>query len=235
MFKFLRLTLASEMFGNKDLLKAIAFSMFVRHHLGKNIIKNYSVNRIAVATGIHACTVKKRMDTLSEVGLVVISDGRASFCSIVSKHIKRNVRLTKICYKSLKTVEKSLQAILIAILQLRKEFAKRVIRTARDGRSPKEIKTAQKLSRRHGWANKYAEKGMSYANIARKIGISVKTAVEIVKFAVKRRILTKFTHFEATYMPGVRRREVDGYLFTTRNYAFNVSANTYSVAKVMAV
>lgn len=223
------------MFGNKELLKAIAFSMYVRHNLNKSSVRNYSVNRIAAATGIHACTVKKRMSTLSEMGLVTISDGRAVFRSLVSKHIKRNIRLTKICYKSLKTVERSLQAILVALLQLRKEFVKRVIRTAHDGRSPQKVKAAQKLSRKHGWTNKFAEKGMSYANIARKIGVCVKSAVEIVKFAVERRILKKTTHFETTYMPGVRRREVDGYLFTTRNYAFNVSANTYSVAKVMAV
>lgn len=235
MFKFLRQSLASDMFGNKELLKAIAFSMFVRHTLNKSTIKNYSVNQIVAATGIHACTVKKRMGTLSEMGLVIISDNRAVFRSLVSKHTKRNIRITKICYKSLKTVEKSLQAILVALLQLRKEFVKRVIRTARNGRSPKQVKAAQKLSRKHGLPNTYTERGMSYKNIARKLNVSVKSAVEIVKFAVKRRILTKFTHFEATFMPGVRRREVDGYLFTTRNYAFNVSANTYSVAKVMAI
>lgn len=232
--KNLRYTLANEMFGNKQLLKAVAFAMFVRYRTGKSSVNNFSVNMIAKAVGVHALTVGKRMESLKEAGLVSVDGCCVTFRSLVSRHNDRNVRLTKIVYKSLKTVEKSLQAILVTVLQKRKDFAKRTIRTAHDGRTPKEVKAAMKTSRKYGWGEKFVERGISYAKLAKKIGVCVKTAVEIVKFAVKRGILKKERHFESFFMPGVNGREVEGFTFTTRNWGFKVSANTYAVAKVLA-
>lgn len=232
--KNLRYTLANEMFGNKKLLKAVAFAMFVRYRTGKSSMGKYSINMIAGAAGVHAVTAAKRMETLTAAGLAVVKDGCVTFRSLVSKHNDRNVRLTKICYGSLKGVEKSLQAILVTVLQKRKDFAKRTIRTAHDGRTSKEVKAAMKTSRKYGWGDTFVERGFSYRSLAKKIGVCVKTAVEIVKFAVKRGILKKERHFERFFMPGVNGRKVEGFTFTTRNWGFRVSANTYAVAKVLA-
>lgn len=232
--KNLRYTLASEMFGNKELLKAVAFAMFVRYRTGKSSMGRFSINMIAKAVGVHAQTVGKRMESLRAAGLVSVEGGCVTFRSLVSRHNDRNVRLTKISYKSLKTVERSLQAILVTVLQKRKDFAKRTIRTAHDGHSSKEVKAAMKTSRKYGWGEKFVERGISYARLAGKIGVCVKTAVEIVKFAVERGILEKERHFERFFMPGVNGMEVDGFTFTTRNWGFKVSANTYAVAKVLS-
>lgn len=51
----------------------------------------------------------------------------------VSKHPKRNIRLAKIAYGKVKDIERSLQAILVAVMQIRKDFAKRTILTAHNG------------------------------------------------------------------------------------------------------
>lgn len=221
------------MFGNKELLKAVAFAMFVRYRMGKSTIGKFTVNMIAKAVGVHAQTVNKRLDALKTADLVSVADGCVSFRSLVSKHNGRNVKLTKICYKSLKDVERSLQSILVTVLQKRKDFAKRTIRTAHDGRTSKKVKSAMKVSRKYGWGARFVEGGISYKGLAKRIGVCVKTAVEIVKFAVERGILKKERHFEATFMPGVNGMKVDGFTFTTRNWGFKVSANTYAVAKVL--
>lgn len=238
MNKNLRLRLVMEMFGNKELLKAIAMFLLIRKRLGGNYIKDYSINKLVSITGAHARTIKKRMHVLSQYGLVSIVGKTLSLRSVVSKHAKRNVKLgeRKMEYSSLKSVEYSLQAILVANIQLRKDFAKRTIRNAHGASHDyKVVKAARDAARKFGYGFEYIENGLSYKTIAKRIGVSVKSAVEIVKFAVKRAILKKTTHSLSTYLPSVSGMEVYGYTFTTRNYGYKVMANSYSVAPSLAL
>ena len=226
------------MFGNKDLLKAIAMFLLIRKRLGSNIIKNYSINKLVNLLGAHARTIKKRMHVLLEYGLVTIVDKTLILRSVVSKHAKRNVKLgkNKAEYSSLKSVEYSLQSILLVVVQNRKNFAKRTIRNAHGASHDyKVVKAARDAARKFGYGFEYIEKGLSYKTIAKKLGVCVKTAFEIVKFAVKRKFLNKTTNFISTYMPSVCGRDVYGYTFTTRNYGYKVLANIYSVAPCLAL
>lgn len=226
------------MFGNKELLKAIAMFLLIKKRLGSNVIKEYSINKLSSLTGAHARTIKKRLRVLSQYGLISIENKTLTLRSVVSKHTKRNVKLgeDEMEYTSLKTVEYSLQAILVAQIQLRKDFAKRTIRNAHGAsRDYKVVKAARDLARKFGYGFEYIEMGLSYRTIAKRLGVSIKSAVEIVKFAVKRSILTKITHSIATYLPSVCGMEVYGYTFTTRNYGYNVLANSYSVAPSLAL
>ncbi len=226
------------MFGNKNLLKAIAMFLLIRKRLGSNVLKNYSINKLVSITGAHASTIKKRMCVLSQYGLVAIAGKTLILRSVVSKHTKRNVKLgeRKMEYSSLKSVEYSLQSILVVVIQSRKDFAQRTIRYAHGASYDyKVVKAARDVARKFGYGFEYKENGLSYKTIAKKLGVSIKTAVKIVKFAVKRTILKKFTHSIATYMQSVCGREVYGYTFTTRNYGYNILANTYSVAPSLAL
>ena len=226
------------MFGNKELLKAIAMFLLIRKRLGSSILKDYSINKLVNLLGAHACTIKKRMHVLAQYGLVTIVGKTLMLRSVVSKHAKRNVKLgeRKMEYSSLKSVEYSLQAILVVVVQSRKDFAKRTIRNAHGASHDfNVIKAARDAARKFGYGFEYKENGLSYKTIARRLGVSVKTAVEIVKFAVKRTILKKTTHSIATYMQSVCGMEVYGYTFTTRNYGYKVLANSYSVAPCLAV
>lgn len=226
------------MFGNKELLKAIAMFLLIKKRLGSNVIKKYSINKLSSITGAHARTIKKRLRVLSQYGLVSIENETLTLHSVVSKHAKRNARLgnEEMDYTSLKSVEYSLQSILIAQIQLKKDFAKRTIRNAHGAsRDYKIVKEARDVARKFGYGFKYIERGLSYRTIAKKLGISIKSAVEIVKFAVKRSILKKITHSIATYLPSVCGMEVYGYTFTTRNYGYNVLANSYSVSPSLAL
>lgn len=226
------------MFGNKNLLKAIAMFLLIRKRLGSNVLKNYSINKLVNITGAHASTIKKRIRVLSEYGLVTISDKSLMLRSVVSKHAKRNVKLgeRKMEYSSLKSVEYSLQAILVVVVQSRKDFAQRTIRNAHGASHDyKVVKAARDAARKFGYGFEYIERGLSYKTIAKKLGVSIKTAVEIVKFAVKRTILKKTKHFIADYLPKVNFMEGLGYTFTTRNYGYKVAANTYSIAPSLAL
>lgn len=224
------------MFGNKELLKAIALFLFIRKRLGTNILKDYSVNKLVEITGAHASTIKKRMRVLYQYGLVSTNGNTLLLCSIVSKHAKRNIKIgqRKMEYSSLKSVEYSLQAILVVVIQSRKDFAKRTIRNAHGASHDyKTVKAARAAERKFGYGSEYVENGLSYKNIAKKLGVSVKNAVKIVKFAVKRKILKKFTHSIATYLPKVNFMEDLGYTFTTRNYGIIILANTYSISPAL--
>lgn len=226
------------MFNNKELLKAIAMFLLIRKRLGSNLLKDYSINKLVNLLGAHASTIKKRMRVLFQYGLVSMSGKSLALRSVVSKHTKRNVKLgeRKMEYSTLKSVEYSLQAILLVVIQNRKDFAKRTIRNAHGASHDyKVVKTARDAARKFGFGFEYIERGLSYKTIAKKFGVCVKTAVEIVKFAVKRTILKKETHSIATYMQSVCGREVQGYTFTTRNYGYNILANTYSVAPSLAL
>lgn len=226
------------MFGNKELLKAIAMLMFIRKKLGSSILRNYSTNKLVSITGAHASTIKKRIRVLSQYNLVSITDKTLVLRSIVSKHARRNIKLGErfMKYSTLKEVEYSLQAMLVKELQNKKDFAKRTIRNAHgSSHDYKVVKAARDAARKFGYGNQYIEKGLSYKTIAKRLGVSIKTAVKVVNFAVKRTILKKTTHFLSTYLPKVNYMEGLGYTFTTYNYGYTVLANTYAVAPALAL
>ena len=230
MNKNLRYRLVLEMFRSNELLKAVAMSLLVRKRINGNTVRNFTINKLATITGMHATTIKKRLHTLKECGLVSYNGKSLIFRSLVSRHKQRNVRLAKVAYDKIKDVERSLQAILVAVMQIRKDFVKRTILTAHNGRYPKEVKRAQKLSRRYKWGHDYVERGLGYEKIAKTLRCCKATATKIVNFAIDRSILKKETHYDYTFMPGVNYRYVDSYTFTTKNYGFVVRANTYQVA-----
>lgn len=232
MNKNLRYRLVLEMFRSNELLKAVAMSLLVRKRINDNTVRNFTINKLATITGMHATTIKKRLHTLKECGLVSYNGKSLIFRSLVSRHKQRNVRLAKVAYDKIKDVERSLQAILVAVMQIRKDFVKRTILTARNGRKAKEVKRAQKLSRRYKWGHDYVERGLGYGKIAKSLNLCKATAVKIIKFAQKRGILTKQTNYDWYFMPGINFLDMKdhGYTFTTKNYACVVRANTYTVA-----
>lgn len=229
MVKKLRFSIANGLFRDKKSLKGIAFVLFFYHRFGQNVLKRWSYNKLATITGVHACTIKKRIDTLRQLGYVNIEGSSLIFRSVVSKHTERNINITNICYDTLKDVEKSLYAILLCIVQSHKDFCRRTILQARESRRIDVVKKARSIKRRYGYEESYRERGLSYKRIAQKFGVSLKTAFDYVKFAVKNGFVTLQNHFYATFMPLVGKYPVPGFMFTTHDYAYNVTANTYTI------
>lgn len=226
------------MFGNTELLKALAMFLLIRKKLGSNVIKDYTTNKLVNLLGAHARTIKNRIHVLLQYGLVTFKNNTLMLRSIVSKHSQRNVKLgeRKMDYSSLKNVEYSLRAILVVVIQSRKDFAHRTIRNAHGASHDyKVVKAARDTARKFGYGNEYKEYGLSYRTIAQRLGVSIKTAFETIKFAVKRAILKKEKHCISTFMKSVGKREVEGYTFTTNNYGYIILANSYSISPSLAL
>ncbi|WP_278996355.1 hypothetical protein [Prevotella disiens] len=227
--KYIRMSLVKETFGNVELTKALAMAYLIKHNTQSSNLHNYSINLIHSITGMHATTIKKRLRTLKEHGLVFVEKNNLIFRSTVSKHKNRNMNIGRMDFKNVKSVERSLQALQVILIQQRKDFCKHTIHNAHYGYNQKKIKTAQKVCRKYGYGNEYKEKGLSYKTIAKKIGVSIATTVEIVKMGVGRKFFKKFSHFVWTFLKGVNYLDINGYTFTTANYGFQVKANTYKI------
>lgn len=218
------------MFSNVNVLKAIAMSLLIRHRTNCNVVKNWTVNKLYNITRMHPKTIKKRLAILEEYGLVEYQGNHLILRSLVSRHKKRNIKLAKICYNKAKDVERSLQSILVAVIQLRKEYVKRTISEAHNGHDPVKVKSAMRTVRRHGWGFTYNEWGLSYKKIAKTLNNCKTTAVRIVNYAIKKGILSKTKNIERIYLPGINRHYCCGCTYTGVNYGYIVHSNIYSVA-----
>ena len=200
MIRNLRNSIAIQMLRDKKFLKAIAFILLYHEITNSNICKNYSVNNLSNLTGVHASTIKNRLQTLKQRNLAKINNGTLIFSSITSKHNNRNKKLNHFSFGSLIEIEKSLFALLVCMLQERKDFIHRAFL-----------------------------EGISYKKIAKKLGISIKSAFDYVKFAIEHSFLFKETHFKRVFYKYVKHYPIKGYTFTTQHFAYKVGANTYVV------
>lgn len=187
------------------------------------------MNRLSNLTGIHTTTIKKRLQTLKDRNLVKIENGTLVFSSITSKHKERNKKLNNVSFKSLIEIEKSLYALLVCLLQERKEFIHRAFLDAKYSNDYKTVKKAKAMIRKYARGEKFSEKGISYKRIAKKLGISIKSAFDYVKFAIEHNFLIKTTHFKRVFYKYVNYYPLKGYTFTTQHFAYKVGANSYMV------
>lgn len=235
MTRSIRRSFLQEMYYGGDLLKAIAFVMLVRKRTNNSsVFRNYSVNQLSEATGLHHKTIRKRLRTLEKYGLIEYRGTTLLFKSITSRHKKRTTLLAKIDYTNAKTIQRSLQAILLIGIQNTKNYCKSVIRNATKSKNPKVVKAARRIARRYGYGSEYKEYGLSYRGMARKFGCCKATAVKITNFAVKRKMVKKERHFSWVKV-GYGFIDWDNqYTFCTKDYAFNVQANTYDVCPILS-
>ena len=229
MIRNIRYSITNKLFRDKKSLKAISLLLFFYHKYEGNVLKNWSINKIASVTGVNAMTVKKRINTLLDNGYAKIEGNSLILLSVVSKHKDRNINISNICYDTIKDVEKSLYAVLLCIIQAHKDFCKRTILQAKNAKNAKTLRMARSLKRKYGYSETYDERGLSYRRIALNLGISLKTAFDYVKYAVKKGFVNVQSHFLRLFTPNVNRYPIEEYTFTTDNYAYIVTPNTYTI------
>lgn len=127
------------MYCNPELRKAIAFSLFIKTRVKSSAVQRWSINKLHEITGVSACAVRKRIDTLKALGLVEFT-GKNNRC-LVFKSLKshtshRNVLVPNIEFisrndskknayaQNVKFIEDTLSAMLIIDVQNRKNYAK---------------------------------------------------------------------------------------------------------------
>lgn len=185
--------------GDKGAVKALALLYFVKNRIKSSVITRFSYNKLHLLTGLHITTLRKYIKKLREMGLVV-SCGNHN-CNLLfkgdySKDKRKNVNLDVLIYDSVKDVAKSLYAMFVVEIQRRKDFVKQVIliSTNPDKYTPLcDIKAALKYRNRFGYGNVYHETGISYNNLAERLGVFTQKAVSIIKFAVSHHFVHKQT------------------------------------------
>lgn len=227
--------------GDTRKQKAVAIALYLKEKLGRSsTIINYTPYKVQKLTKIHTRTFVKYLPLMKEMGLV-------SFCGKSGEHLvinrlhskvkNRNIDVHRFSFRSFTDVYRSLRAFLLLLIQQRKEYVRHTLQIARNPKNWGEFSAARKAVKRlvrRGILKRQDEKpkecGISYKRIARECGVCVRTAEEVVKYAIGKGWCRKQTHFEWTLMPNVNRMPVFGYLFTTHNYGFNVTANTYTLS-----
>lgn len=231
----------NEITGNPRMQKAVALAVFMKHTLGRySTIANYNPNKVYRLTGVNQNTFRSYLPLMVEMGLVGFeghNNEHLVVCRLHSKIRKRNIDIHRFCFKSFKEVYNSLRSFLALRIQQRKDFVQRTLQIANNPRNGQDCKKARNIVKRlvrsgvlKSPNETFKEWGISLKRIAKETGNCVRTAQRIVGYACKKRWWQKTTHFEATYMKNVCRTPVYGYTFTTMNYGFVVSANTYCLS-----
>lgn len=216
--------------------KALSLAIFVKERFASSTITNVTIDKLHKLTGLHANTIKKRIKTLKEMGLVKFvgkNNEHLLFESISSSSEHRNVYAEFVVFDNIKDIEKALEALLIVEIQRRKDFAKHTIQSAQNPSTLEEHKSAKKICKRYGWGKEYQEFGLSYKGIAKNLGVCVQKAFAIVKFAIEKGFLIKTKRQIQKFVYGIGHslKYIDNneYTFCTNNNAYTILANVYSL------
>jgi len=239
----IRRKIMNELKGQPRLQKALAFAIFLKFKLGRSsMMRNYSINKIHTLTGISATTINKYLPVLIENGWVRF-DGKNQqhliVCKLASHAENRNICVDKFCYDSYKDVYRSLRAFLALIIQSHKDFIKRTIQIATNPKRGQNFKAARKLVKRlvrqgvlKSVYDAYKELGLSLKRIAKETGNCVRTAQNIMNYAISKNWCSKQHHYEKVESTNFY---YDGYMFYKNGNLYNVFANTYELSKPVAL
>jgi DNA-binding MarR family transcriptional regulator len=221
---------------DKQYVKALALAIFIKRTYKSSMVTNYSIYKLHLLTGLHASTLSKRLRTLKQLGFIeYVGKNREHLVikSMSSHNKNRNIDISNIIFDDVKTIEKSLLALVVVEIQKRKNFAKQIINTLANPKDVKEYKNAKRLCRLFGWGHKYNENGISYKRIAKEMGVSIQKAVGIIKFAVAKEFLNVRHRQMQKYCRGigsmVKHLDLKGYTFCTKDNIYVILANEYSL------
>ena len=233
--------------SSKRIVKAISLLIWVKKNYPTSCVKNFSVNILHEKTGLHYTTLKKRLETLKQMGLVefIGKDKRTlRFKRISATNSRNNINLDHIVFDSVKDVEKSLYAQFIVEIQIRKSFVKQVIKSYKSPKSKQEYDWAREQMKRCGIENdKFVDYGLSYKAIANKLGISIQKAMSIIKYAIWKKFIRKVKQKKQwivtkckgawTAIEDLKNNQNfrEGFTFAMSNCFILVKANKYVVGK----
>lgn len=232
--KAIRRSFIYQLYKNQDLRKAFALALYIKLNFVSSDVSHYSLNKLHKLTGLHYQTLKKRLETLRKYNLIKFNGDSLVFCKMSSKSDLRNDFVFIDDFSSVKAIEDALLAWLFVKIQQNKDFAKHTIQSVHDPKDIQEMKKARRICRRYGYGNEYVEYGLSYNGIAKRIGVSVKKAVGIVKYAVSIGIVTKVKNYIQRFIQNAKMFEKFGenvnLTFFTDNNAYKILANTYTLS-----
>lgn len=242
----IRRKILNDMYCDSELRKAIAFSLFIKTRVKSSAVQGWSINKLHKITGVSACAVRKRIDTLKALSLVEFT-GKNNRC-LVFKSLKshtshRNVLIPNIEFisnedskknayaQNIKFIEDTLSAMLIIEIQNHKNYAKQMIQQSKRPKGLKAYKEAKNACNRFGYGEEFCDNGISYIYIAQKLGVSLQKAFNTVKFAVQNGILQKCRNIKKFFYSNINYIEdmVGNYTYLKNNIVYKVYANNYKL------
>lgn len=222
--------------GNANMIKALALAVYIKHNVVSSTITNYTTNKLRNLTGLSYSSITKRINTLKQLGFVkfVGRNNQHLVIGNMTSHCKhRNIDLSKCVVDSVKDIEKSLYAMFILEIQKRKDFVKHMIQSVNNPSNLVEHKKARQICKRYGYDREFKEYGISYKTIAKKLGVCLQKAFEIVKFAIENNMIVKYKHCKQLYVKGIKNAQkfcdFNDVTFVTNNNAYKIYANSYAI------
>lgn len=218
--------------------KALALLVFCKCKIKSSTITNFSYNKLKSETGLHISTLKKRVQTLREMGFIKMLGNRNQhlmFCNVRSNN--SNVLIDRIISDTVKTVEDGLLAMFIVEVQLKKNYVSQLVAKLKNPKNLEEYKWAKRICKWRGYT-KFIDNGISYNYIANKLGIQLNKVSDIIKYAVKQLMIIKTKrwkvefHFDSSRQADHFLSFIDNVkkgIFSHKGYIYRVGANLYSI------
>jgi hypothetical protein len=237
----LRRKFIQEAKGDPVTQKALAVAICIKACIGRSsTLRDYSTNKLHRLTGISAKTLTRYIPILEDMGIVAYSGKRMQHMVIqklASHSPLRNIVIDKFDFSSFRSVYYSLRAFLALSIQHRKDFIRRTIQTVTDPHNWEDFKSARATLKRlvkkgivDCIGGEYKENGISYRRIAKETGNCIRTAEKIIDYAVSMGWVQRIKNYKWWSMPNVHYRHVEGFTFTTSNYGYVISSNSYDLS-----
>lgn len=232
------LELLDAMRGDLLLTKAVAMAIYVKNRTRDARVRDYTLNRLRKLAHLHHSTARKYVQKLAACGLVRMEGGDMVFASLSDRHGRHKISLGDTSNLTIKQLENLLLATQVVLIVEHKEFAKRTIAMATNPTRKKadydNFKRARQTRRRYGYNAEYHDHGLSYKTIARRLGISLQKAEEVIRYATANGLLVKENRQEQVYIKGIgaATKFFDGarnFTFSTKDNVYIILANCYSL------
>lgn len=224
---------------------ALALAIVLKSRLGrKSVIRDFTVNRVSVVTGVSARVVGRLLPLMIRYGYCETVGPGGRHLSTRKLHSGRNGLNCRVpaMDPSMKytDVRRMLLTFGLLLLQSGKEYVRKIAGMRKDPGSYEEYRDTRRkitaLSRKgtiKSTRPEYSEHGMSYRRIAERLGISVRSAFSIVRNARNLGLIVWKKVCEQICVPGIcRRRDPERFTFSTMNNIYIVGANIYSLTDI---
>lgn len=227
-----------------NIRKALALYLYVKKKYPTSTIPNFTYKDFSKETGLCFSALKKRIRVLDNLNLLqrVGKENRGLlFKSSKKRHF--NVNIDKIDYTSIRTIEDSLCALYIVLIQTRKEYVRQLLTEYEYWRNkptnfmPKSVNypKLKKQAQKCGNGKTFIDNGISYYYLANKLKISYTTVSNAIKTGERQKMFTKQRHVHV-----IRKALVNGHfdikflpnnknVYATDKSIFIIYANTYSL------
>jgi len=241
--KNIRRTLVISIAHSSLKQRAVAFALLLKDRTNdSSVIRNFTIYKLQKLTVLkvkgkeskmHYDTIKKYVDVLIKMGLVVINGCDLYIKKMASSTKHRNIDISRFIIDKTKNVFEQIRELLFLMVQAHKDYVQSLLRLRKNPPSGVSLPKLRKVCKKccGNPDAEYKEYGLSYKKASMFMGCCAKTAFTSAQKAIKRGWCKKHNRCEVHEMVGVHYREIPGYSYTTENYGFIIRSNTFILSK----